>query len=103
MHWWFITDRAAADNVAAAQVRLGRLVDQRATPAEVKPGDQMYLDASPQHSPPHQVPYKLANRWMGPFVAKEVRWPSVRLDLPPDDDRPFRSRQDLTVGECPSS
>jgi hypothetical protein len=64
-------------------VRLGRLVDQRATPAEVKPGDQMYLDASPQHSPPHQVPYKLANRWMGPFVAKEVRGPSVRLDLPP--------------------
>ncbi len=76
--------RAAADNVAAAQVRLGRLVDQRATPAEVKPGDQMYLDASPQHSPPHQVPYKLANRWMGPFVAKEVRGPSVRLDLPPE-------------------
>jgi len=76
--------RAAADNVAAAQVRLGRLLDQRATPAEVKPGDQMYLDASPQHSPPHQVPYKLANRWMGPFVAKEVRGPSVRLDLPPE-------------------
>ena len=76
--------RAAADNVAAAQVRLGRLLDQRATPAEVKPGDQMYLDASPQHSPPHQVPYKLANRWMGPFVALEVRGPSVHLALPPE-------------------
>ena len=53
--------RAAADNVAAVQVSLGRLLDQRATPAEVKPGDQMYLDASPQHSPPHQVPY---NGWL---------------------------------------
>jgi hypothetical protein len=59
-------------------------LDQRATPAEVKPGDQMYLDASPQHSPPHQVPYKLANRWMGPFVALEVRGPSVHLALPPE-------------------
>ena len=29
--------RAASDNVAAAQVRLGRLLDQRATPAEFKP------------------------------------------------------------------
>ena len=76
--------RAVADNVAAAQVRLGRLLDQRATPAEVKPGDQMYLDASPQHSPPHQVPYKLANRWMGPVVALEVRGPSVHLALPPE-------------------
>jgi hypothetical protein len=46
--------RAAADSIAAAQVRLGRLLEQRANPAEVKPGDQMYLDASPQHSPPHQ-------------------------------------------------
>jgi hypothetical protein len=53
--------QAAADNVAAAQVRLGGLLDQQAKPAEVKPGDQMYLDASPQHSPPYQVPYKLAN------------------------------------------
>lgn len=76
--------QAAADNVAAAQVRLGRLLRQRATPAEVKPGDQLYLDASPQHSPPHQVPYKLAARWMGPFVALDVRGPSVRLDLPPE-------------------
>jgi hypothetical protein len=76
--------RAAADSVAAAQVRLVRLLDQRANPAEVKPGDQIYLDASPQHSPPHQVPYKLANRWMGPYVALDVRVPSVRLDLPPE-------------------
>jgi hypothetical protein len=76
--------QAAADNVAAAQLRLGRLLDQRATPADVKPGDQLYLDASPQHSPPHQVPYKLANRWMGPYAALDVRGPSVRLDLPPE-------------------
>jgi hypothetical protein len=53
----------AADNVAAAQVRLGRMLDQRAKPLEIKAGNQMYLDASPQHSPPHQVPYKFANRW----------------------------------------
>ena len=76
--------QAAADSVAAAQVRLGRMMAQRAKPAEVKPGDQMYLDASPQHSPPHQVPYKLANRWMGPFAALEVRGPVVRLNLPPE-------------------
>jgi hypothetical protein len=44
----------------------------------------MYLDASPQHSPAHQVLYKLANQWMGPFVALEVRGPSVHLDLPPE-------------------
>jgi hypothetical protein len=68
--------------VAAAQVRLGRLLEQRAMPAEVKPGDQMYLEASPQHSPPHQVPYKLANRWMGPCVVLDVQGPVVRLDLP---------------------
>ena len=76
--------RAAADNVAAAQVRLARLLDQRATPAEVKLGDQMYLDASPQHSPPHQVPYKLASRWMGPYRVLEVRGPVVHLELPPE-------------------
>ncbi len=76
--------RAAADNVATAQVRLARLLDQRAKPAEVKPGDQMYLDASPQHSPPHQVPYKLASRWMGPYRVLEVRGPVVHLELPPE-------------------
>jgi hypothetical protein len=41
----------------------------------------MYLDASPQHSPPHQVPYKLANQWMGQYVSLDVRCPSVSLDL----------------------
>ena len=44
----------------------------------------MYLDASPQHSPPHQVPYKLASRWMGPYRALEVRGPVVHLELPPE-------------------
>jgi hypothetical protein len=39
--------QTAVDNVAAAQVPLGRSLDQRATPADVKPSDQMYLDASP--------------------------------------------------------
>ena len=38
--------RTAADSVAAAQVRLGRLLEQRPNPAEVKPGDRMYWDAS---------------------------------------------------------
>ncbi len=51
---------------------------------QVKPGDQMYLDASPQHSPPHQVPYKLASRWMGPYRVLEVRGPVVHLELPPE-------------------
>ena len=74
--------RAAADHAAAAQVRLGRLAAKRARPAEVKVGDWLYLDASPAHSPPHQVPYKLAGRWSGPYQALEVRGASVRLDLP---------------------
>lgn len=73
--------QAASDNVAAAQVQPGRLLDQRATPAEVKPGGQMYLDTSPQHSPPHQVAYKLASRWMRPYVVLNVRGPVMRLDL----------------------
>ena len=47
----------------------------------------MYLDASPQHSPPHLVPCKLASRWMGPFAALEVRGPVVRLELPPELDK----------------
>ena len=60
------------------------MMEQRARPAEVKPGDQMYLEASPQHSPPHQVPYRIASRWMGLFAALEMRVPVVRLDLPPE-------------------
>ena len=76
--------QAAADHVAAAQVRLGRMLDRRALPASVSVGDWMYLEASPAHSPPHQVPYKLAGRWMGPFEALEVKGPNVRLDVPPE-------------------
>jgi hypothetical protein len=41
----------------------------------------MYLDASPQHSPPHQVQYKLVNQWMGPYAGLAVKGPVVRLDL----------------------
>ena len=33
-------------------------------------------------TPPHQVPYKLASRWSGPYQALEVCGASVRLDLP---------------------
>jgi hypothetical protein len=74
--------QAAADQVAAAQVRLGRILARRSRPAAVAVGDWLYLDAKPDHSPPHQVPFKLANRWMGPFEAKEVKGAVVRLDLP---------------------
>ena len=74
--------QAAADQVAAAQVRLGRILARRSRPAAVSVGDWLYLDAKPDHSPPHQVPFKLANRWMGPFEAKEVKGAVVRLDLP---------------------
>jgi hypothetical protein len=79
--------QTAAYNVVPAQVRLCRLLDQRSTPADLKPGDQMYLDASSQHSQSHQVPYKLANRWMGPYVVLDVSRPSVHLDLPTELDK----------------
>ena len=38
--------QAAADHVAAAQVRLGRILEKRSSPASVQVGDWMYLDAS---------------------------------------------------------
>ena len=42
------------------------------------------MEQNPQHSPTHQVPYKLANQWMGPYVVLDVRGPIVRLDLTPE-------------------
>ena len=71
--------RAAADNVAAAQARIGIQLDARARPAEVKVGDYMYLDG--KHVP-SQVPLKFASRWFGPFRVLAARGPVVQLDLP---------------------
>jgi hypothetical protein len=71
--------RAAEDNVAAAQARLGVQLDARSRPAEVKVGDYMYLDG--KHVP-SQVPLKFAARWFGPFKVLAARGPVVQLDLP---------------------
>ena len=71
--------RAAADNVAAAQARIGIQLDGRARPADVKVGDYMYLDG--KHVP-SQVPLKFASRWFGPFRVLAARGPVVQLDLP---------------------
>ena len=71
--------RAAADNVAAAQARIGIQLDARARPADVKVGDYMYLDG--RHVP-SQVPLKFASRWFGPFRVLAARGPVVQLDLP---------------------
>ena len=41
--------QAAADHVAAAQVRLARRLDARGRPADIRVGHQMYLNAKPEH------------------------------------------------------
>ena len=71
--------QAAADHAAAAQVRLGHLLEKRRTPADVAVGDRVWLDGA---HVPHQIPYKLANRWFGPYVVLDVMGGAVRLDLP---------------------
>jgi len=71
--------RTAADNVTAAQVRIGIELDDRARPADVKVGDHMYLDG--KHVP-SQVSLKFVSRWFGPFRVLEAKGPVVRLDLP---------------------
>lgn len=73
--------RAAADHAAAAQVRIGHLLAKRSSPAEVKVGDLMWLDGA---HVPHQVSYKLANRWFGPYPVLAVHpgGATVKLDLP---------------------
>jgi hypothetical protein len=70
---------AAADSMAAGQVRLGRLLQSRSTPAVVKVGDQVWLDSSYVEV---AVPYKLTARWFGPFVVLEAKGAQVTLDLP---------------------
>ena len=71
---------AAADHVVAAGVRLGRLLEARATPARVVVGDRMWLDGGPKAS---QMAAKLAPRWFGPFAVLEVLsgGSAVRLDF----------------------
>ena len=71
--------KAAADQMAAAQVRVGLLLAQRATPALVRVGDRMWLDGAHVS---HQLPYKLACKWFGPYEVLEVRGHTVRLNLP---------------------
>ena len=74
--------KAAADHMAAAQVRLGQMLAKRVTPACVKAGDLVWMDSESKHTP-HDVPYKLSARWFGPFRVLEVRGAQAILDLPP--------------------
>ena len=73
---------AAADQVAAAGVRLGRQLAARATQAAVKVGDWVWLDGGPRVS---QAAAKLAPRWFGPFQVLQVigGGSTVRLDFTP--------------------
>lgn len=71
--------RSAADQSAAAAVRLGRLLASRSTPAEVKVGDLVWVDGGPKVS---QTASKLAPRHFGPFPVREVLGGgAVRLDF----------------------
>jgi len=72
--------QAAADHMAAAQVRLGQMLAKRVTPACIKAGDLVWMDS--KHTP-NDVPYKLSGRWFGPFKVLEVRGAQAILDLPP--------------------
>ena len=74
--------RAAADGVAAAGVKLGRLVSLRSTPASVKVGDFVWLDGGSKIS---QAAAKLSPRWYGPFRVDKVLGSggTVRLDFSP--------------------
>ena len=73
--------QAAADAVAAAQARIGRILAERRTPAAVSVGDWMWLDGAHVAA---QLPQKLAARWYGPYEVVELlsAGAAVRLDLP---------------------
>ena len=71
--------KAAAAHMAAAQVRVGSLLANRATPTLVQVGDRMWLDGV---HVAHQLPYKLACKWSGPYEVLGVRGHTVRLNLP---------------------
>jgi len=72
--------QAAADHMAAAQVRLGQMLAKRVTPACITAGALVWMDS--KHTP-NDVPYKLSARWFGPFRVLEVRSAQAILDLPP--------------------
>ena len=71
--------QAAADQAAAAQARLGRLLDSRSTPSVIAVGDRVWMDSA--HLP-HQIPSKLACKWFGPYTVLSVHGAAVRLELP---------------------
>ena len=71
--------QAAADQVAAAQARLGRVLDARSTPSKIAVGDKVWMDSV--HLP-HQIPSKLANKWFGPYTVLSVHDIAEHLDLP---------------------
>ena len=70
---------AASDQMAAAQVHRGHLLERRSTPSTVAVGDKVWLDS--EHTPV-DIPYKLAARWFGPFEVTSVQGAQVTLDLP---------------------
>ena len=74
--------KAAADGVAAAGVKLGRIVAGRSTPVAVKVGDFVWLDGGSKIS---QAAAKLSPRWFGPFRVDKVLGSggTVRLDFSP--------------------
>jgi hypothetical protein len=74
--------QAAADHSAAAQVRLGAMLDLRSRAADVKVGDEVWLDGAHNTVAGTQLPSKLAARWYGPYTVLEVRGGAVKLRLP---------------------
>jgi len=71
--------QAAADQVAAAQARLGRVLDARSTLSKIAVGDKVWMDSVRLL---HRIPSKLANKWFGPYTNISVHGVAVRLDLP---------------------
>jgi len=78
---------AAADSMAAGQVRLCRLLQSRSTLAVVKVGDQVWLDSIHVKV---AVPYKLTAQWFGPFVVLEAKGAQETLDLPATFGKAYR-------------
>ena len=72
-------NKAASNAMAAAQVKLGQLLEKRSTPSVVTVEDKVWLDS--KHVPV-DVPYKLKSHWFGPFQVLEAAGTQVTLDLP---------------------
>jgi len=71
--------RGAADHIFVAQIRLGTILEGRRMESEVKVGDLVWLDGV---HVPHQVPWKFAPSWFGPYKVLQGKWAVCRLDLP---------------------